>query len=154
MRVFAVFVASVILTVMVCLIALPRLITGDYAEIRINNIEFTSDGRFDIQYSGTCTSGHFVRGEHEALNRPMFYDGSASGQTGFGYPHTLQSESRWSPSQVPDIESKLLVSEGETYRIEINDPLVLFDLERQAGRSNRGVLALVRQKSCQFSILK
>ena len=129
----------------------PRAITGDYAKVRIDKIDIDPDGRIDVSFSGVRTSGSYVAEIFEEQGRPSRTASSVSGEIGLGYPSKFQTEEcRWSPSQVANLEEHLLIKEGDERLITPSNPWVIFDLEPQSGRHNRGMLKLVRQESCQF----
>ena len=129
----------------------PRALTGDYAKVHVDKIEIFPDGRIDVSFSGVCSSGSFLEPIYHEPGRPVHGSGGMSGEIGFGFPHPVMiSGNRWSPSEVENLAKKLFIKEGQTYLVKNGKPLVLFDLDPQTGRHNKGLLKLTRQKSCLF----
>ncbi len=151
MKATTLYCLAFVLVILIGLAIYPRAITGDYATVTIDKIEITSDGRVDISYSGKCSSGHYISSVYIEEGRPASEGGGISGSIGLGYPVAFKVEQdRWSPSRVENLKDQLQIREGGEYVITSDEPLVLFNLDAELGRHNKGILKLARQDSFKF----
>jgi hypothetical protein len=113
----------------------PKLVTGDFCNIRIEKFSVQKDGQVELTHSTRTPSGTHDKYEYSPGS------GDSSGY-GTGFPALPRCGSSTicfplNPDRTPmtakEIRDRLLVEQGKTYRVTADKPLYFYDFKNKDG---------------------